>query len=234
MTIVKKIETFIIGLIAATLALSTPAMAKAKRHRGTNSGTGTRKPVPVKPPPPKVSPADQKAIDLAALKVQKDQAALNTITVKLRAQFETSSDFVSASTEAKRTEDAYLVESRRVLSSLDSNPDYQHALADKAVASAKVDSLRADPGSSPDQIAPAATGALESAMKVTKIENDAINADPHIATLKADATAGADKVARLRKAFESSLTSEPAWSAAKSNLDQAEAALENARRKLSV
>ena len=148
--------------------------------------------------------AARKQVTDAQAVVDKDQAALGKIVGPLRAEFESSADMTAAQAGLKDAETEHTAAETSLTTSLANNPDYQAALKKKSDAAAKLTSLR-DSGASPEDIATAATAAMDAGSEAGKIRLAAETADPQIKQSRADLSAAEAKIADLRKQFQDSI-----------------------------
>ncbi len=224
------------AIMAASLALPAPVLAKRTHHRttptsGNSNGTKNTNKTPAKQPaPPAVATADQKAAQAADADVQKARAALEAVATRLRQQFESSPDYTAADKEFQRAHDAYEAERSAVLLRHHADPEFAKLLTAKAAADAKITQLR-DAGAT-TELANAAQESLEISKSITSMDTAAMAAEPTLATLHDRLSVAAERRQTLQKNFDQSLTRDSAWTTAKAALDSAQARLNDALQKL--
>ncbi len=211
--------------VAALAALLWPVSAanaaKAPRRKPAGPTAAQKKDAAV-----------EKEITADRDEVQKDRDALEAIAARLRPKLESSPDYLSAIAASAKAQAEYNDAYNQFIAELMTHQDYKDAVAAKAAAQAKGDAVRKDPNSTPDDVSAAAKDVLAAANNVTRIQNTALEGDTHLASLKASAADAAEKVASMKKAIDAKVTSDPSFVAAKSTLDQAQAKLDAARKKL--
>jgi len=186
------------------------------------------------PPPPAESLAVQQArAALAAAHdgVDKAQEAFDAIIVQLKKDFETSGDFVLATADAKTAQGKYDAAAAVVRASLANNADYQAALQNKQDKAQALSKVR-DGGGTQDQLSAAAATALEAAGKVTKLETQALSADPATAAAKAELNSAGTKLQQLKNGFSTGMKDKNAWMDARKALDDAKNAVPAAEARL--
>lgn len=240
-------------LLVAALALSSSAALAAPPKAGTNKGygnnnntnnnnqnntqnkvnmgtggNGNQPATPVDDSPVKNAAA---AANTAHDAQRKAETALNDLTRKLTNEYEQTPEMKSALDEVHAQQAAYNAASKAVTDKLASSAEYKKAAADKAAADAKVAKLRADTAS-PDDITAASNDALAKAAVVSKLQLDAVNADPNAVEARNKLATANQKAAELRKTFTDGLANNADWSAAKKAVDDAKDASKQADQAL--
>ena len=122
--------------------------------------------------------------------------------------------------------------SKAAAQSLQNNPAYKAAVEKKQEAEQKRDALKVDPSSTPEQRTLAAIEVLAAASVVTKLEREAISADPAVAQAKIALAAANAKLAALRKALEDKYKDDKDVQAAKKRLEDDKTALASVKKEL--
>jgi len=109
-----------------------------------------------------------------------------------------------AMVEYKAAQAAYDDAVARVMDRLRRDPEYQRLVAQRDRADDRVEAVQAGAriaptGSTPERVLPAAQQKLQVSSKVTKMEQDAIAADPQASAAKAKLVEANEKLAALRK-----------------------------------
>ncbi len=175
----------------------------------------------------------QREISADEATVARDRDALNDCAVKLRSNYESSPEVTAANANLKAAMDAYEAERQILIKTLLTKPGYAQAVADKKAAQKKMDDLRKNDSSSPEDLADAASASLLAGKKVTDMETDALSTDTKAVALKADLNAASEKVSAMKAQFDDSLKRDPGWASAKAKLDADQVTLNSARSRLS-
>jgi hypothetical protein len=106
-----------------------------------------------------------------------------------------------AMVEFKAAQAAYDDAVARVMDRLRRDPEYQRLVAQRDHAENRVEAVQAGAriAPNPDRVLPAAQQKLQVSSKVTKMEQDAIAADPQASAAKAKLVEANEKLAALRK-----------------------------------
>jgi hypothetical protein len=154
----------------------------------------------------------------------------------IRKNFEASPQWTQASADLKRAQTDYDLASKPVLERVRADPRYRSAAEEKKeakqeVAAAHTDAARqtgaATPATQPvtGEVVEAANASLAAGQVVSKLEQEALDADPKVTDAKARRDQAAAKVQALEKAFEADLLNDSGYQQAKTKLDAAEAQL---------
>src|SRR5699024_9608983 len=104
-------------------------------------------------------------------------------------------------------------------------PEYKQAVEAESAARAQVAATKAKPEATgdriPEKVTAPATEALEAASAVTKMEQDALAADPKVAELKAKVTEVGARVQQMTAQRDAAVLADPDWKAAKQLHDHA-------------
>ena len=123
-----------------------------------------------------------------------------------RAQNELESlpEYSRAMVELKQAQSVYDTASRRALEKLKSNPQYQALLKERDELQEEVEAVQASAKiPSPQTVTPAAQKKLDINSRITRMEQDAIAADPQASAAKAKVVALNEKLTALRKQAQS-------------------------------
>jgi hypothetical protein len=207
-----------------------PAPADAANNKQTKKPTYT---VDTKP-------LDDAEKQLAAAKAALAEASgkLSTVGDKLRAAWEARPEVAAAIHAAEAARIAYDAASNPVLANLETRSDYKAALNARDDAEKRVEEARSgdsDSSSSSDSsgggggIAQAANDALAARNAITQIRVNALAGDPKTVAAKQNLTTAADKLNAMKAEFEASIKSDPTWSSAKREVDDAQAKVTTAQ-----
>ncbi|HEX4793656.1 MAG TPA: hypothetical protein VH370_07695 [Humisphaera sp.] len=174
-------------------------------------------------------PSRQKVNDAQA-KVTKDQKALAEAKNKVKAAFEGTSEWTDATTALKDAQAKFESLTKPIIEALQTKPAYMAAVAKKKAAEEKRDKLRNDPSATPDQITKAASEVLADGNAVSKMERDALAADPSIAEAKTAIATANSKIVELKKTEADQLKSDKDVAAAQKQIDDDQTALAQARK----
>jgi hypothetical protein len=219
----------IILFVAVSICISfaaVPASGKGKMGY-PNSGNSTRTQPPQQQQPPATptdtpqSKEDQKQLQADRLELTKAQDALNAVANKLKTAFESSPDRKATVVAARQADAEYEPLKSKVLDVVHKSAAYKAAVEerDQLTAALAADGATADGSGDPQ----AATKRLEANTKVTKLEIDALSADPGTAEAQHKRSDVAAKLSAEFVEFQQSLTTNPNWAAAKETVDKAKA-----------
>ena len=126
-----------------------------------------------------------------------------------RAQNELESlpDYSRAMVELKQAQSVYDTASRRAIEKLKSNPQYQALLKERDELQDEVEAVQASAKiPSPQTVTPAAQKKLDINSRITRMEQDAIAADPQASAAKAKVVELNEKLTAMRKQAQSAGT----------------------------
>jgi hypothetical protein len=108
--------------------------------------------------------------------------------------------------EFQSAQQAYEDTSARILAKLRKDPEYQRLVAERDRAEDHVEAVQAGAKipPSPERVTPAAQRKLNVSSKITKMEQDAIAADPEASAAKAKMVEANARLSALRKQAEAS------------------------------
>lgn len=184
------------------------------------------------------APPDGRPLAAARSKLSAAQAVLfrargdyNQLGARLMSQFEKSPEMSNALAEERKAQEAYQAAVDAVLSKLASQPDYQAAVAEREKARRTVEQVRSS-GAGPDELAKAATAAMNASAAASRMEGEAKEADADcVATLKALMEAHA-RVVSLREGYSRALKDDASWTEAAKRVEEAQARAAEAQKDL--
>jgi uncharacterized protein YdcH (DUF465 family) len=119
---------------------------------------------------------------------------------KAQNQLESLPEYSRAMVELKQAQSVYETASRRAIEKLKSNPQYQALLKERDELQDEVEAVQASAKiPSPQTVTPAAQRKLDVNSRITRMEQDAIAADPHASAAKAKVVELNEKLTALRK-----------------------------------
>ena len=202
-------------------------------NNGTNNGTNDAAKKPKNynyPPPVDTSPAaeDKKKVISARDAQAKAQMALNKVVDKLKAQFEASSERKATVAAAEQARSEYDGFRTPLIDSVHNSAVYKAAAAEKEQVNAK---FIADDGSDHAQLA---QERLDVGKKLTKLEADALAADPKVVAAQQKCADISGKLAAQYAQFQESIKSDSQWQTAKAALDKAKSDTDAAEKELTA
>jgi hypothetical protein len=223
-------------LLTICTTLTTPAFAGyggggMRMSGGSSSSSGSSN-----SPPPIDRSASIKArkdVNAAAAEVNKATNAQNAIVARLRIDFERTPDWKAVQSSLKSAQSDYDAARRAALAALADLPAYRSARAAREKAESDREALRANPtAATEDQRLRIAKAAFDSSQTLSKLESDALAADPaaKAATTKLAGTKSA--LADLLKTFEASCSENADWQVAQKVIDEKKETLATAQKSL--
>lgn len=216
--------------MAVLLCLAGDALAN-KRNPNKNTNTNNRNNragAPQLPSDAQVKSADKEAAT-AKSEVVKASSAVNLAAVDLHRTFETSADYKAAADAKAKAQTDYETARAPVLEALKAKPEYLAAKGAKDRAEQERDALATSETASIAQKSEAATIVMNTGTVVTRLEGDALAADPKVTDARNRLVDANNRLSQLEKDFEASLKNDPKWQAAKASLDQAKSKEEQTR-----
>jgi hypothetical protein len=187
-------------------------------------------------PPPVDRSASIKArkdVNAATAEVNKAINAQNGIVARLRLDFERTADWKSAQSNLKSAQSDYDAARRTALAALADQPAYRSAHAARQHAEVDREALRANSSAATeDQRLRIAKSAFDAAQALSKLESDALAADPTAKSASAKVTTAKSAIADLLKTFEASCADNADWQAAQKVIDEKKEALAAAQKTL--
>lgn len=186
------------------------------------------------PPPVDRSGSQKAAADMKAAEaeMQKASVAMSAAQAAARKEAESSANWKAAAEALKTAQTEYDAVRKPVFDALKAKPEYQKAKAEKEKADAERDAIINSDTSTPDQRINAATSVMTAGAVVSRMESDAMAAEPKCAEAKAKLTAASQAVEQLEKEFKESVKNNPNFTTARTNHDAAKQRLDQARQHL--
>ena len=204
------------------LASTSLAAGYSKTGKGGGSGNGGGGNTPPPPPPVDRSASIQSRKDLTAAGAAVNQAgaSLASTVAILRREFEKTPEWVSAQAAVKSAKAALDLVAIPAMEALAKRPDYKAAKTAKENAEAARDALGPDPKITVDDRQRAATAVFDAKKAVTKLETDAMDADPKVVAAQAKLAAANALVATVLSHFDESVKQNAEWQAGAKTLDE--------------
>ncbi|MGE5608567.1 MAG: hypothetical protein ACM359_04895 [Bacillota bacterium] len=175
--------------------------------------------------------AARKRLTEAQTELKKAKAELDKAVGKLRAEFRKGDEWTKAQADQKQAQQELEACRKAVLENLKSKPEYQKAVAEKTKAEATRVQLR-EQEAPPDKMVDALNNAMATAAAVTKLENDAIAADPKASDAKKRLAEATDTLDGLEKQFLESVKANPDLETARAAVKTAEEQVTQAQTSL--
>ena len=153
----------------------------------------------------------------------KDAAAMDMAEKKVDAKFEQSADWTKANDAFHTAQDEFNLAKTAAIKKLKTDAAYTAACDASTKASANLDAVRKNPGSSTDDVSTAAAESFAAKSKVTQMEKDACTVDPTVASAKASLAQATATLAKLREQEHDAVLADADYQAAKSKFDAAKA-----------
>jgi hypothetical protein len=227
------------GILACLLITALPTGPKAARaarpyNNSNNNNSNNQNKNKQPPPPPPVdntqTKADMKKLEDDRKALEKAQEEFNSVVNKLKSAFESSPDRQSAVTAARQAQTEYDTLRNGIMESVRNSAEYKAAVEARDQLSAK---LAGDGGSVDDSDrAQVATQRLEANKKVTRLETDAVSADPKAAGAQQKLAELGAKTSAQYTEFLQSIKTNADWVAARDALDKAKALVEADEKQL--
>jgi hypothetical protein len=226
-----------LGVVFAISLAASPSFGKGGGgggggggSRNNGNGGGQNYPPPVDH---SASTKARKEVEAAAADLRKANADVAAIVAKLHKEYETSPDAAGAVAALKAAQAELEATRAPVLKNVRDSAAYKSALAAKESAQADRDTVLADPSTSPEDRTHAATAVMEAGKAVTKLETDAVAANPKIAAAQSKLVAANTAWSALLKKFDETLKDNPDWQAAMKVVDDKKQVLASAQKTLS-
>jgi hypothetical protein len=172
--------------------------------------------------------APKKRLAEAQSAVTKAKVAVTLAARKIQREFEATADWKKADAAAKEAQAHYAAAVRTARGALGESPAFKQALAERDRREAELNALKAAPERDEPAIAAASVALLNAVATTSRMEHDALAADPKVTEAKAAADAAAAPLADLRKAEVQRVENDPAFLAAREQLRQASTAFDQA------
>jgi hypothetical protein len=149
------------------------------------------------------------------------QGALTQTVVKLRTDFEAGSDWQTAQAALKQSQADYDAARKPIIEAVKRRQDYQRAEVEKAKSDKELAELRAN-NVIGDPILKVVNKKADAAAEMTKIETDALNAEPKVVEARKKFQEAAAQVATLKRQFDASVPADAGWQEARKAADTAQ------------
>ena len=166
----------------------------------------------------------------AQVEFNRRNVAVKAITARIRADFEQRDEWVKAQADLKKAQADHEAARKPVLAALEAKPAYKEAMAAKQKAEAEREALKNS--RTTDKLYEAAQKAFDANLAVTKMENDALAADPKVQHTKARLATAQEVVSALTKQLEQELESNAEWVEAKKYSEEAQLLVAQATKEL--
>ncbi|HEV8608251.1 MAG TPA: hypothetical protein VGQ99_23140 [Tepidisphaeraceae bacterium] len=149
------------------------------------------------------------------------QGALTQAVVKLRTDFEAGQDWQNAQAALKQAQAEFDTARKPIIEAVKKRPDYQRAEVEKIKADKELAELRAN-NVIGDPILKVANKRADASADMSKIEMDALNAEPKVVEARKKLQEATAQVAMLKKQFDASVPGDAGWQEAKKAVDTAQ------------
>ena len=200
-----------IALMALTWLSSVPA-------RGDVSDSGVRD--------------AKKRLTEAQAESHRAALALSRAAEKIKKQVEGTPEWKDAAAGAREAQSAYTAAAKTVRDALEKGPEFKAAVAERDKRRAERDALRGDDKAKPEERTQAAVAALNADSKVSRMEKDAVAADPAVVRAKQLMQLAQLKLLARRKEFEELAAKDETYQAAKQRLEAANTQVADAQKQL--
>jgi chromosome segregation ATPase len=180
---------------------------------------------------PQVSQAKKRLAD-AQTEVSRAKGALSQIVNKAIKELEATPEWKEAAARLKSAQAKQAVATRTAQQKLRSNTNYQAALAERSKIQGQRDTLRNTPNASSDTLAETAVALLKATTVLSRMESDALAADPDVSQAKAEVDAANQNLDLLRKRLPDLTKKEPGFDAARQRLEQAASQMREAAKQV--
>jgi hypothetical protein len=226
------------------LAISGAVFAGSHHHgtNGNNTNTTNQNaqkpatPPTTTPPPASTQPSqltqDETAQTAAVDALHKAQAALKEVSDGDWTTYTQSADWTAAQTKLTTAQSDLDSAKQAASDALNSNPDYQAAVAAKKKATDDLAAAKTDDDASPEKLAPLATASLQASIDLRKIQGDLLANNTGVQTASDNLTAAQHTVDLLKAKFQQTLLADKNYTAAKSAVDTAQQAYDDAHQKV--
>jgi hypothetical protein len=175
---------------------------------------------------------DESAQTAAADALHKAQANLKTVADGDWAKFAQTPDWTTAQSKLTSAQSDLDTAKQAASDALNNNPDYQAAVAAKKKAVDDLAAARASDDATPEKLSPLATASLQATISLRKIQSDILANDTGVQTATDKVTTAQHDVDMLKLKFQQSLLTDKSYAAAKSTVDTAQKAYDDAHQKV--
>lgn len=175
----------------------------------------------------------KKRVAEALRAVTKAKVAVTLAARKIQQEFEATAEWKKAAAASKEAEDRYAAAVRSARAGLAKNPAYKQAVEERSQREAELNALKTAEERDEPAIAAASVALLKAVEKASRLDHDALAADPKVGQAKAAVDSTAADLAELRKAEVQRVKDSPEFQAAHEQFQQASAAYDQAAGDLS-
>ena len=158
-------------------------------------------------------------------------SGLISSVANMRKEFEAGAEWQAALNELKQATAEFEKARLPIQTRLREGAAYKAAEADKKTLAGELEKLRAQ-GAGSDQITPVATKLMQANAALTKLEGDAVAADPALAGQRKRMVEANVKLTALRKQFDDSIKTSSGWQQAKQEQESAQKAVGEAQKEI--
>lgn len=233
----------LISMAAIALSAAT-VVAQQRPGYGTQGGQRQGQPPmqqtqqPFQPLPP-VPPVDttplteaNTAVTKAKADLKKSQGVLFGAAKRFDKTIDAKPDVQAATTQLSASQASLQSLTGAVMAKLKTDAAYKAATVKATTAKEAVTAVRGNADATMEQRLAAAQDALKANEAVSKIEADAMSADPKVAAAKAKVTADNDVVQKLRIQYRAGMKDDAEWAAANKDVADKQAKVDAADKQL--
>lgn len=156
--------------------------------------------------------------------VTKAKVAVTLAARKIQRQFEATAEWKKADAALKAAEARHAAAERVARAALQESPAFKQAVAERGKREAELNALKSAEERDEPAIAAASIALLKAVETTSRLDHDALAADPKVAEAKTALDAATADLAALRKTEVQRVNDDPAFQAARDQLRQASAA----------
>lgn len=160
--------------------------------------------------------------------VTKAKVAVTLAARKIQREFEATAEWKAADAALKEAAARHAAAVGVARAALAASPAYKQAVAEREQREAALNALKKAEERDEPAIAAASVALLKAVETTSRLDHDALAADPKVVEAKTAADAAAATLAELRKAEIKRVSDDPAFAAARDQLRQASAAYDQA------
>ena len=160
--------------------------------------------------------------------VTKGKVAVTLAARKVQQDFEATAEWKKADSAWKQADARYAAAVRVARAALEKNPAFQQAVVERGRRENELKALKAADERDEKAIASASVALLQAVGATSRMDHEALAADPQVAQAKAALDAAAAAMAELRKTEVQRVKDSPEFQAAREQFQQASAAYDQA------
>ena len=226
-----------VAAIGAMLCLTCVADAQRYGKSGHNAPPRLRL-QPAKPPPasqpsvPSQFSVDEAAQSAAAADLATDQQKLKDISDAQWAKFQQNPDWVTTQTKVVNAQADLDTAKQAANDALVNNPDYQAAVAAKKKAVDDLAAAKAGDDATPETLGPLANASLKATLSLRQITSSVLANDTGVQTATENVAVTQHDADMLKMKFQTVLSAERQYAAARAAVDAAQKRYDDAHAKL--